>query len=257
MNKPLDNLASPATFTGAAAEWRARVDLAAAHRLAGVFGWTNLIYNHFTLRVPGEPSHFLVKPHALMFEEMTASSLVKVDLDGRLVDAGANLNAAGFAIHTAVLRARPDINAVVHVHTVAGMAMSAHPKGVGPVSQGSMRFYGRLSYHDYEGISGDVDERDRLARDLGPRNKAMILRNHGLLTCGETIREAVVLMKYLITSCDVQLRLEAAGVTPSFPSPEVCEHAARQWEAVDREQGHHEWPALLRMLDRTDASYRE
>lgn len=237
-------------------EWNARTDLAAAHRLAGVFGWTNLIYNHFTLRVPHEPEHFLVKPHELMFEEVTASSLVKVDLNGNAVGWDGNLNAAGFSIHTAVLRARPDVNSVVHVHTNAGMAMSAHAVGLRFITQGAMRFYNRISYHPYEGIAGDLDERDRIARNLG-KNKAMIMNNHGLLTCGTTIRESVVLMKYLIAACSTQLMLEATGAGMIEPSPEVCEHAARQWDEYDRVGGSAEWPALLRMLDRQDPSFRQ
>lgn len=238
-------------------EWEARVDLAAAHRIAGVFGWTNLIYNHFTLRVPGEPQHFLVKPHDLMFEEVTASSLLKVDLDGKPVDEWVEVNAAGFTIHTAVLQSRPDIACVAHVHTNEGMALSAHSKGLRFMTQGSMRFYNRISYHAYEGISSELSERDSIAADLGPKNKAMILRNHGLLTCGENIREAIVLMKYLIASCTTQLMLEATGAPIIEPEPELCEYAARQWEKYDSKGGHAEWPALLRMLDRQDASFRD
>lgn len=239
------------------AEWQARVDLAAAHRLVDLYGWTNLIYNHVTLRVPGEPGHFLVKPHALMFDEVCASNLLKLPLDASLMTEDENVNTAGFTIHTALLQARPDLHCTMHVHTEAGMAMSAHGKGLLPLNQGAMRFYNRIAYHDYEGLSKDLDERDRLARDLGPTHKAMILRNHGLLTAGATVVEALTSMLYLVTSCKTQLMLEAAGAPLLVPSPEVCEHAARQWENIAHFGPRDEWPAFLRMADRADPSYRD
>jgi ribulose-5-phosphate 4-epimerase/fuculose-1-phosphate aldolase len=234
----------------------ARVDLAAAYRLGAIFGWSNLIYNHVTLRVPGEPHHFLIKVNDLMFEEVTASSLAKIDLDGKPVGEDQNVNVAGFNIHTAVLRARPEINCVYHVHTDAGTALSAHKGGLLPMSQTSMQFYNRLAYHDYEGLSDDVDERERIARDLGNK-KAMILRNHGLLTCGASVSEALVLMKWLVTSCETQLRLEATGAEIILPPPEVCEHTARQWEMFSPVNAQAEWGALLRMADRHDPSFRD
>jgi ribulose-5-phosphate 4-epimerase/fuculose-1-phosphate aldolase len=237
-------------------ERQARIDLAAAHRFAGAMGWTNLIYNHFTLRLQDDPQYFLVKPHELMFEEVTASSLIKVDLDGKPVDERINLNAAGFTIHTAVLRAMPEINAVAHVHTEAGMAMAAHGGGLKFMTQASMRFYDRISYHNYEGISSNVSEREQIASDLGG-NKAMILKNHGLLTCGTSIREAVVLMKHLIQCCSSQLMLEATGAEILIPSPQVCKHAASQWDKYDSGGASAEWPAILRMMDRADPSYRD
>lgn len=237
------------------AEWTARVDLAAAYRIGAIFGWSNLIYNHVTLRVPGEPNHFLVKVNDLMFEEVTASSLAKLDLDGKPVGEDQNVNVTGFNIHTAVLRARPDVNAVYHVHTDAGTAMSAHKKGLLPMSQASMQFYNRLAYHDYEGLSDDEGERERIARAMGGK-KAMIMRNHGLLTCGKSIGRALVLMKYLVTSCETQLRLEATGADIILPPPEMCEHAARQWETFDPINADAEWRALVRLADRHDPSFR-
>jgi len=239
-------------------EWQTRVDLAAAHRLVAIFGWTNLIYNHVTARVPGEPDHFLLKPHHLLFEEVTASSLVKLDLDGNFVDQGdeRSLNVSGFNIHTAVFKARPEINCAVHVHTVAGMAMSARKSGLLPLTQGAMRFYNRLAFHDYEGMSSNENERERIARDLG-KMKAMILRNHGLLTCGASIREGLILMKYLVTSCETQFMLEASGAEILTPDPETCEKAAQQWERHDGIGGEAEWPAMLRMVDRIDQSYKD
>jgi ribulose-5-phosphate 4-epimerase/fuculose-1-phosphate aldolase len=239
------------------AEWNARVDLAAAYRLVHIHGWSNLIYNHVTLRVPGEPDRFLVKSHHLLFDEVCASNLLKLRVDGSLEPGQDEVNTAGFTIHTAILAARPDIHCTVHVHTEAGMAMSAHGKGLLPLNQGAMRFHNRLSYHDYEGISESLDERERIARDLGPVNKAMIMRNHGLLTAGPTVVEALTSMLYLVTSCRTQLMLEATGAPLVIPPPGVCERAARQWEKVMARAPIDEWPAYLRIADRADRSYRQ
>ncbi|MBI2726311.1 MAG: class II aldolase/adducin family protein [Polaromonas sp.] len=236
-----------------AAEWQARIDLAATHRLSVHYGWGNLIYNHIALRVPDQPEYFLIKPHDLMFEEVTASNLLKLRMDGQPVGWESNVNAAGFTIHTSMLNARPDLACTLHVHTKVGMAMSAHGGGLLPMTQGSMRFYNRISYHDYEGISTDIDEAKRLAVDLGPKNKAMILRNHGLVTAGTSCSEALSLMRYLIASCETQLMLEATGCKIIIPSPEICEHAARQWEL----QGGEDWDAYIRTADRIDQSYRD
>jgi ribulose-5-phosphate 4-epimerase/fuculose-1-phosphate aldolase len=238
------------------AEWQARVDLAATYRLCVHYGWENLIYNHIALRVPDEPSSFLFKQHRLMFDEVTASNLVKIPLDGDQITEEAGVNAAGFTIHTAILKARPDLNCTLHVHPKAGMAMSAHKGGLLSMTQGAMRFHNRLSYHDYEGISTDLSEGDRLASDLGPRNKAMILRNHGLLTAGTTAGEALTLMKYLIGACETQLMLEATGAEIIIPPEEVCEHAAQQWERHEAKGGQDEWPAYLRIADLIDGSYK-
>lgn len=239
-------------------EWQARVDLAAAHRLVVHYGWSNLIYNHIALRVPDEPEYFLVKQHNVLFDEVCASNLVKLRIDGAGVsEAEHNVNVAGFTIHTAILDARPDVNCTMHVHTEAGMAMSAHGKGLLPLNQGAMRFYNRLSYYDYEGISRDLDERERIATSLGPRNKALIMRNHGLLTAGASVVEAFTNMLYLITSCKTQLMLEATGAPMLIPPPDVCEHAAQQWEKIANFGPRDEWPAYLRIADRLDRSFRE
>ena len=239
-----------------AAEWQARVDLAAAHRIVDIYGWTNLIYNHATRRVPDQPDYFLVKPHNLLFNEVKASNLLKVRIDGKLITESENVNTAGFTIHTAVLQARPDLNSTLHVHTEVGMAMSAHGGGLLPINQGAMRFYNRLSYHAYEGMSKDLDERESIARDLGPCNKAMVMHNHGLLTAGATVVEALTSMLYLITSCRTQILLESTNAPIRIPSPEICEHAARQWEAIAIFGERDEWPAYLRVADRADPSYR-
>ena len=160
-----------------AEEWQARIDLAAAHRIAGALGWTQANHNHFTLRVPDAPRHFLIKPNDMMFEEVSASSLIKLDLDGAPVDESDNVNSAGFPIHGAVLMARSDVNAVAHIHTDAGMAISAHPDGLRFITQRAMTLYGQLGYHEYSGRP-EIEDRDDLQRSLG-RNKALILKHHG------------------------------------------------------------------------------
>jgi ribulose-5-phosphate 4-epimerase/fuculose-1-phosphate aldolase len=235
------------------AEWSARVDLAAGHRLVAHFGWSNLVYNHFILRVPDDPRKCLVKPNDLTFEEVTASSLVKVDLVKGPEDPS-SIQASGYNIHTGVLLARPDINASLHVHTDAGMAVAAQRDGLLPLSQTALRFYKHLGMHDFEGIATEEEERHRIAKDLGGF-KAMLLLNHGLLTCGKSVCEAVVLMKFLVTACEVQLRVQASGAPTITPPEEICLATARRWNAADRDRPA-EWPAMLRMLDRLDASYR-
>ncbi len=238
-------------------EWQARVDLAAAHRIGAASGWSQLIYNHFTLRVPDTPEHFLIKPNDLMFEEVTASSLIKLDLNGRAVDESRNINSAGFAIHSAVLNARPEINAVTHIHTDVGMAISAHPEGLRFITQGALRFYNQMSYHEYSGLE-DADECKSLQSDLGNK-KAMILKHHGLLTCGENMAEAFSLMRYLYDACKSQLLLEAAVAPEKIkqPSPEVCATSAQRWDTYGPQSSRAEWPSMLRWADRLDSSYRD
>jgi len=238
------------------AEWETRVDLAAAHHFAERSGWTDLIFNHFTARVPGEPRHFLVKQHELMFEEVTASNLVKLDLDGKPVSESRQVNAAGYTIHTAVFEARPDVNAVMHVHSPAGMVLSAHKHGIRYLCQEAMMFYNRVGYHDFEGVAVDLEERERLGKNLG-QNKALILRNHGLLTVGNSVHQALLLMHNLISVAEVQARMEATGQEMCVPSPEVCERTAQQFEKfAARDSGKVQWQAILRYLDRRDSSFR-
>ena len=192
-----------------------------------------------------------------MYEEVTASSLIKLDLDGKPVDESQNINSAGFAVHSAVLKGRSDINAVAHIHTAPGMAISAHPEGLKFMTQGALRFYNRLGYHAYSGQS-EIAECESLQRDLGD-NKAMILEHHGLLTCGENIAETLSLMRYLYDACNSQLLLEAA-VGPErvkVPSAEVCAKAAAVWDSYGPANSLAEWPAILRWADRLDPSYRE
>jgi len=238
-------------------EWKARVDLAAVYRLCVHYGWSEHIYNHVALRVPGEPECFLVKKHRLLYEEVCASNLMKLRLDGQPLPGQEKVNPAGFTIHTAVLKARPELNCTLHYHTIAGMAVSTQPQGLLPLTQGDMRFYNRLSYHDFEGLALDMDETARLQRDLGPKNKAMVLRNHGLLTCGTTPGEALTLARYLDTSCKVQMTLLGTGREPLIPSPEVCERTAQQYERWESGAGaSDDWPAYVRMADRLDSSFR-
>jgi ribulose-5-phosphate 4-epimerase/fuculose-1-phosphate aldolase len=239
-----------------AEEWQARVDLAACYRLVAHFGWDDGLATHNSVRVPGAEDHFLLNPRGLMFTEVTASNLVKVDLDGnRVMDTPYEVNGAGFIIHSAVHMARADAKCVMHTHTVAGMAVSAQRDGLLPLNQKSMRFYGRVGYHDYEGLADDLDERQRIVADLGAHG-ALILRNHGLLTVGKTVAGAFVVMRGLQLACEAQIAAQSGSAPLVTPPPEVCEHAARQFEA-NSEPGARDWPALLRLLDRLDPSYAE
>lgn len=240
-------------------EWQLRVDLAAAYRLIAHFGWDDLLFTHNSVRVPGPEHHFLINPFGLRFDEITASSLVKIDLDGnKVLPSAHDIIKAGFTIHSAIHMNRDDAQCVMHTHTTAGMAVAAQKHGLLMLSQKSMAFHDRLGYHDYEGVADDLDERERLARDLGP-HRACILRNHGLLTVGETVAQAFFTMRRLQHACEVQLAALAGGAEVTVPSDEVCEHAARQLEANSDPQGRsvrYGWEALTRMLDDTDASYR-
>tara|TARA_E500000331_G_scaffold193837_1_gene186311 strand:+ start:82 stop:858 length:777 start_codon:yes stop_codon:yes gene_type:complete len=242
------------------AEWALREDLAACYRLIYRNGWDDGIFTHNSVRIPGADEHFLINPYGLMFCEINASSLVKVDIDGTIIDGGAlgfdaDIIDAGFTIHSAIHMARDDARCVIHTHTVAGMAVSAQERGLLPLAQTSMRFYNRLSYHDYEGIATDLSERERLVSDLSI-NKAMVLRNHGLLTLGATVAEAYSLMRYLQRACEVQIAAQGGGPL-SVPSDEVCEHAAKQFDKLGSNQHSNDaaWAALRRVLDADDQSY--
>ena len=236
------------------AEWQARVDLAAVYRLIAHHGWDDVIYNHSSMRVPGEPRNFLMKRHDLLYTEVTASNLVKVNMDEDL-DEKSGVNRPGFTLHGGVLNARDDVNCAVHVHTEDGMALAGLKHGLRMVSQQAIRFYKRIGYHAYEGITEDFDERARINKDLGG-NRAMIMHNHGLLTVGRTAREAFVLMKYLLNAAEIQLKMEATGAELLEVPPEVCEKTAEQYEHHDRGRGSADWPAYLRLLDKIDRSYR-
>ena len=239
-------------------EWEQRVELAACYRLLAHYKMTDLIYTHSTVRVPGEPGHFLINPYGYRWDEITASSLVKIDVDGNKVgDAPARVNPAGFTIHSAVHMARHDAACVIHTHTGAGIAVSAVKGGLLPISQIALQFYGRLGVHDYEGIALDLDERQRIIRDLGAFC-GVILRNHGLLTVGRTVAEAFSLMFYLNLACEVQVSTLSMGTELVVPPPEVCERVGRQYDQMAFDAGdlQLEWAAHLRMLDRLAPSYR-
>ena len=238
-------------------EWEVRVNLAACYRLAAHFRMTDLIYTHISARVPGAEHHFLINAFGQLWDEITASTLVKVTLDGDIVEdpTGLGFNRAGYVIHSAVHRARPDVQCVIHTHTAAGVAVSAQDHGLLPISQHAMRFHNRLAYHDYEGLALDLDEQTRLVADLGSR-KAMILRNHGLLACGASVYEAFDYMYYLERACQTQIQALAGGAKLRVPPPEVAEKAAAQFAGLPYKARQPEWKAHLRMLDRLDPSYR-
>jgi ribulose-5-phosphate 4-epimerase/fuculose-1-phosphate aldolase len=233
------------------AEWRARLDLAACYRLADMFGFSDIVWNHITAKVPGT-ENFLINRFGLRYDEVTASNLVTVDLDGKVIDAGTaasdeDVNLTGFVIHSAIHAARPDVHCVMHTHSEGGMAVAALKEGLLPLQMDGIPFHNRVAYHDFEGLSVELDERQRLAADLGDRN-AMILRNHGLLTCGETVGAAFMEMYYLERACKVQMQVLASGRPIELPSEELCERTAKQSEAFAH--GKYEWPALLRLVEK-------
>jgi len=238
-------------------EWQTRVDLAACYRLVADFGWSDLIFTHITARVPGTEDQFLINPYGMMFDEITASSLVKIDLEGRkLDDSPFPINPAGFTIHSAIHAVRHDAQCVLHVHSVNGVAVSAQKEGLRPLSQQSMFVLASLAYHDYEGVALNDEEKPRLVADLGDCNHLM-LRNHGLLTLGRTVADAFLSMYIFEAACMIQVRAQAGG-GPLIEIPEsILEGAMRQSRTVTRAQGGMlAWPGLLRRLERRDPSYR-
>ncbi|WP_322880463.1 class II aldolase/adducin family protein [Pandoraea sputorum] len=238
-------------------ERQVRVDLAACYRLVALNGWDDLIYTHISAMVPGEPGHFLINPFGLAFDEVTASNLVKITMDGEIVGESAHpVNVTGFALHGAVHAARADAVCVMHLHNTAGIAVSIQPHGLLPISQHALRFHERIGYHDYEGLAFSPSEGERLVTSLGA-HLAMLLRNHGTLTVGRTVAEAFVLMATLIKACEIQLQALAGGAAPNLPSPAVQDKTAIQLEDGGAIEGVLEWPALLRKLDRIDASFRD
>lgn len=244
-------------------EWQARVDLAACYRLIAHYGMSDLIANHISMRVPGEPHAFLINAYGLLYEEITASSLVKIDHDGNVLmkpefadglDYG--VNRAGFVIHSAIHMAKPDVNCIIHTHTWAGMAVSTLECGLLPNTQTSMRF-ARISYHDYTGVVLDTAEREALARSLG-NNNALILRNHGLLTTGATIPEAFNAMHRLELSCKTQIAAMSCNTQMVRVPEKVVEETYQNYQPhVRRPFGLLDWPALLRKLDRMDPGFRD
>lgn len=240
------------------AEWRTRVDLAALYRLVALNGWDDLVYTHISARVPGPDEHFLINPYGVFFEEMTASSLVKVDMDGKVVqDTPYKVNAAGFTIHSAVHAAREDVKFVMHLHTSQGIAVSAQQEGLLPLSQTALAVIPELAYHDYEGIALDWDERERLVADLG-NNSAMILRNHGTLAVGIDAADAWRTMVVLESACKIQVMALSAGRDKVLIAPEAAQKTvARQMaeRGPERREGGQTayeliWPGCLRRLER-------
>lgn len=239
-------------------EWEQRVALAACYRLVALFKWDDLIFTHISARVPGSEHHFLINPYGMLFEEITASSLVKVDLTGRKVlDSPYDINPAGFTIHSAIHAAREDARCILHLHSLNGVAVSAQKEGVLPVSQQSIFVLASLGYHAYEGVALSEEEKPRLVRDLGDRNFLM-LRNHGLLTVAETIPDAFLLMYVFEAACTIQVRAQAGGGELVPIDPRIIAGAQAQAREVTRNAGGAlAWPGLLRRLDRVDAGYRE
>ncbi len=239
-------------------EWQLRVDLAACYRIIAMHGWDDLVFTHISARVPGPDEHFLINAYGMLFEEMTASSLVKVDLDGnKVLDSPHPVNPAGFVIHSAIHEARPDVGCVLHTHSKAGVAVSAQPGGLQPISQTSLLPYATLAYHDYEGIALNDDEKPRLVADLGNRN-CLMLRNHGLLTTGPTVADAFLLMYAFETACQVQIMAQGSGEELlQVPQPIVDGIEAQADKVLRGLGGQLVWPGLLRKLDRQDTSYRD
>jgi len=238
-------------------EWAVRTDLAAAYRAVAMFGWDDLVFTHISARVPGPDHHFLINPYGMFFEEITASSLVKIDLAGRKVmESPFEINPAGFTIHSAVHEAREDARCVIHLHTVDGVAVSCRKEGLLAISQQSLFPLASLAYHAYEGVALEPAEKARLVKDLGDRS-SMILRNHGLLTCAESVADAFLYMYILQKACEVQVRAQAGGgeIIP-IPQP-IVDGIKKASKIVLRQSGGMiAWPAILRKLDRLDPSWR-
>ncbi|GAB3681027.1 class II aldolase/adducin family protein [Saccharopolyspora tripterygii] len=248
-----------------AAEIQLRRELAAVYRLVHHFKMTDLIFTHISARLPGPGDRFLISRYGLSFEEITASNLVVVDLGGNVVgpERDAVVNPAGFVIHSAIHRSRPDAQCVLHTHSRAGCAVAAQSNGLLPLNQMSMSFYNRVGYHDYEGVALNFDEQARMVANLGP-HRALILRNHGLLTLGESPAEAFLRMFYLDRSCQIQIDALSGGASPVIPSPEICEHTARQSEGQETGDDFQDeigsqlaWESLVRLVERIYPDYAD
>jgi len=240
-----------------AEEWQLRVDLAACYRLVALYGWSDLVFTHITARIPGPEHHFLINPYGLMFDEITASSLVKVDMQcNKLIDSPYPVNPAGFVIHSCIHAAREDVQCVLHTHSRAGVAVSAQKCGVLPISQQSTFVLSSLAYHDYEGVALRDDEKPRLQQDLGHKNFLM-LRNHGLLTAGKSVADAFLNMYTFENTCRIQIDAQAGGELVQV-DPRILEGLAQVMKTVTSGQGANiAWPALLRKLDRESPGYKD
>lgn len=254
-------VAVPKTSKWSPEEYKVRCELAAAYRMVARLGIDDLIYTHLSVRVPGPDMHFLLNPYGMLFSEITATSLIKVDLDGNVVESSVDFphNPAGFVVHSAIHRSGDDRECVFHAHSVNAMAVSSLECGLVPISLWSMPYYQRLSYHDYEGPPVRLDERDRIIAKLG-ETKAMLMHNHGILTVGKTVAEAFIYMYYLERACEVQIKAQSTGQKLIIPSHDVCEYSAQlrySDEQYTKSPGELEWKALLRKLDKEDPSYRD
>ncbi|VTU26582.1 class II aldolase/adducin family protein [Variovorax sp. PBL-E5] len=240
-----------------AEEWQLRTDLAACYRLVALYGWSDLVFTHISARVPGPEHHFLINPYGLMFDEITASSLIKVDKDcNKVIDSPYPVNPAGFVIHSAVHAAREDVQCVLHTHTRAGIAVSAQKNGVLPISQQSTFVLASLAYHDYEGVAFRDDEKPRLQADMGEANFLM-LRNHGLLTVGKTIADAFLSMYTFENTCQIQIAAQAGGGELTQVNPKIVEGVGLAMKVqTGGLGGAFVWPSLIRKLDRLDPSYK-
>jgi ribulose-5-phosphate 4-epimerase/fuculose-1-phosphate aldolase len=239
-------------------EWELRVHLAAAYRLVAMYGWSDLVFTHITARIPGPEHHFLINPYGLMFDEITASSLVKVDQQcNKIIDSPFPVNPAGFVIHSAVHEAREDITCVLHTHTRAGVAVSAQKRGILPISQQSTFVLASLAYHDYEGVAFREEEKPRLQADLGTAN-FLVLRNHGLLTVGKTIADAFLAMYTFENTCRIQVDAQAGGGELTEVNPLIVKGVAEAMRVqTGGLGGAFVWPSLLRRLDKADPSYKD
>lgn len=239
-----------------AEEWKTRVDLAATYRLVAHYGWDDMVFTHISARVPGPEHHFLINPYGLMFDEITASSLVKVDLEGKKVEDGPYpVNPAGFTIHSALHMSREDAHCVIHLHSDDGVAVACQETGLLPMSQHAMLIANDLAYHDYEGVALDLDERERLVKDIGDKH-LMLLRNHGTLALGKSCADAFLRMYYLERACTIQIRALTGGKINPTNQGVGGKTAGQGGMAFDGLIGNLAWPGLLRMLDRGDPSYR-
>jgi ribulose-5-phosphate 4-epimerase/fuculose-1-phosphate aldolase len=257
MNAPAIKIDKPVRDQVSAEEWAVRVNLAACYRLMAEYGMVEMVANHISARVPGTHNEFLINPYGMLYEEVTASSLIRIDIDGSVLFNATEygVNQAGYVIHSAIHAARHDVDCVIHTHTLAGMAVSAMTCGILPIAQSSMRF-GDIAYHDYEGVALRLDERERLVENLGNR-EAMVLRNHGLLAVGPSIPECFNNIYRLERACELQVTALSCNMKLQYPPGEVVRHANDQLGSGTRRRGLLEWPALLRKLDRKDPSYAQ
>ena len=237
-------------------EWLNRVNLAACYHLADYFQMSDIIWNHITSKTSNEKETFLINPFGLRYDEITASNLVEVTPEGKVINSDSSINDTGYIIHGAIHRTRKDIVCVMHTHSRAGLAVSCFEDGLQPMIQDAAIFYNRVSYHDWEGMSTESEECERLSKSLG-KNNVMILRNHGLLTCGTTIAEAFMLMYYLDRACKNQIDTMSTGMKLNVPSDNIMEFAAGQYDDPRFKLGKHEWPALLRLLDDNKSIYNQ